>query len=679
MKGKKLAGKIIILGVDGMDPALTKKYMDEGKLPNIKKFVERGAQREDLVMLGGQPTITPPMWTTLATGAHPITHGITDFWNQGEDLDALVYNLDSTMCKAEQLWNVFAEAGRKTLVWHWPGSSWPPSSESPNLHVVDGVVPGGVNQSVASIDNEKMVVASTGFESVLYQPKATSNETGAGCIITKLEMEEKVVADGEGNAMDIVLSGSKVVRNVILSHEDGECALEEAVFDIINCPIKEPVGWGSCPAGAKEFTVITSGGLVRRPSLILKNERNEYDRVAIYKSKKDKEPLVVVNKDEITQPVVDDIKVEENTLQGSRQYKLLELNPDGTKLRLWMDTAMDINNDTVWHPKSLLKDVIENAGYIPSIADGSNGGDPQWINEIVIPWWEKYTAWQARVLNYLIKEKDYDVIFSHIHNVDIMGHAFWYLAKARAELNNDETFFQSAIEAAYLDTDKYLGEFLHLLDKGWTVLITSDHGLLVSDEHAPLLGDAFGVNVRVMEELGFTTIKKDENGKDLKQIDWEKTTAIAPRGNSIYINLKGRDKHGIVDPADKEEVERKVIDALYNYRDLATGRRIVALALRNKDAAVLGVGGPGFGDIIYWLEEGFNRVHGDSLPTYNGYLGSSVSPIFIAAGKGLKQGYKTDRIIREVDFAPTVAVLGGVRMPSQCEGAPVYQILDQEM
>ncbi|MBO5115583.1 MAG: alkaline phosphatase family protein, partial [Peptococcaceae bacterium] len=132
--------KILVLGVDGLEPRLCKKLMDEGKLPNIKKYVELGACREDLVMLGAMPTITPPLWTTLATGAYPETHGVTCFWNQSKDsLDEIVYAFDSLTCKAEQLWNVFAENGKKTLVWHWPGASWPPSSDSENLYVVDGV------------------------------------------------------------------------------------------------------------------------------------------------------------------------------------------------------------------------------------------------------------------------------------------------------------------------------------------------------------------------------------------------------------------------------------------------------------------------------------------------------------------------------------------------------------
>ena len=121
LRNKGLSEKVLLLGVDGMDPRFTKRLVDEGKLPNVKKLIERGACRDDLVLLGANPTITPPMWTTLATGAYPGTHEITCYWRQSpESLDAVVYNMDSRNCKAEQMWNVTTEAGKKTLVWHWP-------------------------------------------------------------------------------------------------------------------------------------------------------------------------------------------------------------------------------------------------------------------------------------------------------------------------------------------------------------------------------------------------------------------------------------------------------------------------------------------------------------------------------------------------------------------------------
>lgn len=135
-----------------------------------------------------------------------------------------------------------------------------------------------------------------------------------------------------------------------------------------------------------------------------------------------------------------------------------------------------------------------------------------------------------------------------------------------------------------------------------------------------------------------------------------------------------------MDPKDKYELEEQIITDLYNYR--YNGKRCIALAMRQQDAALLGLkskdGDSSIGDIVYWLTEGFNRVHGDSLSTYVGLADTSESPIFVIGGRGVKQDFYTDRVIREVDVAPTMAVLAGVRMPAQCEGAPVYQIIDLE-
>ena len=119
LRSKGLTEKLIVLGIDGMDPRFSKAMIDEGKMPNLKKLVEMGAARADLALMGAMPTITPPMWATLATGAYPMTHGIIDYNIRVEkDLDITMEAFLSPFCKAEQLWNVTAEAGKKTLVFH---------------------------------------------------------------------------------------------------------------------------------------------------------------------------------------------------------------------------------------------------------------------------------------------------------------------------------------------------------------------------------------------------------------------------------------------------------------------------------------------------------------------------------------------------------------------------------
>ena len=674
MQRKAAGQKVLILGVDGMDPSLTSKFVNEGKMPNTKKIIEMGAQRKDLVLLGGVPTITPPLWTTLSTGAYPNTHGITCFWLNNNDVPSkLIYALNSTLCKAEPLWNVTAESGKKTLVWHWPGSSWPPTSDSPNLHVVDGASPAQINQAGLQCDSEKVAVAATSMEKVIYQPRPKI-ESGAGCILTD-------VNDHVGEVWsDQMMGGAQYMENLILDFHDGEEANDYYHPDLINSPLKEAAGWAAAPEGAKEFTIITSTGLVRRPALLLKNSQGIYDKVAIYKSKKESEPLVTLKEGE-SPMVIDDVKVGEETFQASRYYKVFEIAPDGSSVRVYMSNALKINIPAFFHPQSLYQDVIDHVGHVPSIT--SSGYTSELIEKGILPSWTNYIQWQTDAMNHVIEKHDYDVVFSHLHNIDLCGHQFWHWLIDRKKWLDVENWtkgdqYFGYVERVYEDTDKYFGGFMHLLDEGWTIIITSDHGLLCSEEHSPLLGDAFGCNIRVMEELGYTVLKKDADGKDLKKIDWEKTKAVAPRGSHIYINLKGRYPNGSVDPKDKEALETEIISALYNYRDPETGRRVVSHALRNRDAALIGMSGPECGDIIYFIEQGFNRLHGDATSTMTGTRGTSVSPIFIAAGKGIKKGFTTDRVIRQVDVAPTIAVLAGVRMPAQCEGAPIYQILEEE-
>ena len=95
MKREALAKKILVLGIDGMDPRLTRRFVDEGAMPNTAQFLQRGASRQDLAMLGAHPTVTPPMWTTLACGCYANVHGITGFYRCGDDIDLIDYNLDS--------------------------------------------------------------------------------------------------------------------------------------------------------------------------------------------------------------------------------------------------------------------------------------------------------------------------------------------------------------------------------------------------------------------------------------------------------------------------------------------------------------------------------------------------------------------------------------------------------
>lgn len=666
--------KVLLLGIDGLDPHFMKACMDEGLMPNTEKFLAKGAANIDYEMIGGQPTVTPPMWTTLATGASPRVHGITGYYRHNEkEKDVVEYNFDSQLCHAEQLWNVTAEAGLKTLVWHWPGSAWPPSSDSENLYVVDGTQPGGVNVGTAQVEGDLLLVASPRVEQVSFREKAAS-DAEVPCFITGMEVEEN---EGKDTMLSRIVSKSN--RRITLRPEDNVIDLSETPMDMVSAPIREASGWANAPEGALETTLLLSNGLIRRPILILKNAEGKYDHIAIYKNKKAEEPIVTLEKDVFVQDVIDDAYRKEEKIQVNRSMRVLELAEDGSSLRMWVSASMDINDDTVWSPKSLLKTVTENVGY-PQPVCLAGGSNETLIRKCMRASWDHAGQWNADVIKYMALQEGFDVIFSHFHNVDMQGHMLVQYLKKGSKLEPDVLL--QLFKEVYIQTDNYIGEFLDLVDEGWTIMIVSDHGQTTPEhatkEHVPAAYRLIsgGVNASDMRTLGYTVLKKDENGNDIPEIDWSKTTAVSSAACHIFLNIKGRDPEGIVDPADQFELEEKIMTDLYSLRDEKTGHRIISLALRNKDAALLGEGGPESGDIIYYIAEGYTADHMDSLSTIDGVLNTSVRSVFMGAGPGIKKNCLTERMIKHVDVTPTAAVLLGVRMPAQCEGAPIYQILD---
>jgi len=68
--------KLIILGIDGMDPQLLRKYMAEGRMPNFASLAKKGSFRELTTSI---PPQSPVAWSNLITGMNAGGHGIFDF------------------------------------------------------------------------------------------------------------------------------------------------------------------------------------------------------------------------------------------------------------------------------------------------------------------------------------------------------------------------------------------------------------------------------------------------------------------------------------------------------------------------------------------------------------------------------------------------------------------------
>ena len=113
-------GRIVVLGLDGMDPQTVDLLMAEGKMPNFSRLRQEGAYAR---LESSKPILSPIIWTTIATGKTPDQHGIGHFTavneKTGEQLP-----VTSQMRKVKALWNIFSDAGRRVVVVGW-WATWP--------------------------------------------------------------------------------------------------------------------------------------------------------------------------------------------------------------------------------------------------------------------------------------------------------------------------------------------------------------------------------------------------------------------------------------------------------------------------------------------------------------------------------------------------------------------------
>ncbi|RPH89789.1 MAG: nucleotide pyrophosphatase, partial [Calditrichaeota bacterium] len=68
--------KVIILGLDGLEPGLCDQFMSQGLMPNLLQMKHQGSYSKLATTF---PALSPVAWSTFATGVNPARHNIYDF------------------------------------------------------------------------------------------------------------------------------------------------------------------------------------------------------------------------------------------------------------------------------------------------------------------------------------------------------------------------------------------------------------------------------------------------------------------------------------------------------------------------------------------------------------------------------------------------------------------------
>ncbi|OMF87392.1 alkaline phosphatase family protein [Paenibacillus sp. FSL R7-0273] len=661
MAGSKgTAKKVMLLGLDGADPSVIRRYVAEGKLPNFRRAIEAGAAAGDLGMQSVLPAITPPNWASIATGAYPATHGITCFWNHtlGNELDVLDYGFDSGLLKAETIWEAYARAGKKSIIFNYP-TSWPPQVQ--DAIYVDGT---SIYTNLRGyIDYEKLYEGRAGDFELIEIPHVVDN-TGANCRFEGEETTQKAELSKE------TYEGYGYTQpGLVTTTQDGELSADTPTADQILTPVKAAEGWSTAPADAKEFPVPVNNGQARRWGLLTADDGVTYNRIAIYASKTAEVPLGEAVSGEWSGWIYDSYIIGGASIPVAYKIRVLELDPAGGSFKFYSSYVLDLKTGKYFHPQQIGEELYSKVGPMLQPSNYSRL-NPQ-ADQVLLESIGEMYSWHVDAINYLLDGNEWDLFYTHMHGIDMFNH--FYLDHTLPAASPDYQRYEEIIYKIYEISDRFIGALLDRLDGDTAVFIVSDHAGVAKNPETdhPLIGDMWGINVGIMGELGYTRLQDNGGGPE---IDWSNTVAVAQRATFIYLNLKGRDPQGIVDPADYDKTVQKIIDDLYSYRDPKTGRRVISFALNRNDMELVGLGGENSGDIFYILEPDFTRCHGNGLSNHT-LQGYSMQALFIALGAGVKGGEVIGRKVKVVDIVPTICHLAGAPVPKDAEGGILYQIL----
>lgn len=125
-KSKHLSGrKIVILGIDGMDPNIVQEEMDKGALPHLSALKKQGFYSPLETTI---PPQSPVAWASFATGTGPEKHGLYDFIIRNPknyQLDLVWTDTVSSPIHTQSFWQKTENQALETTVLFLP-NTFPP-------------------------------------------------------------------------------------------------------------------------------------------------------------------------------------------------------------------------------------------------------------------------------------------------------------------------------------------------------------------------------------------------------------------------------------------------------------------------------------------------------------------------------------------------------------------------
>lgn len=530
-------GRVIILGIDGLDPALLDRFVDEGACPNFKEFIGRGDYRR---LQTTMPPLSPVAWSTFITGMDPGGHRVFDFIHREADsmmpemsmsrVEGAENNLEigswvlplgsgsvELLRKGEAFWQILEANGVPTTIYKIP-ANFPPA-ESPG-------------KALSGMGTPDLLGTPGTFSFYTDDPVWTLAEPSGGQVFAVEVLDDKVSARLKGPANSFRLEYDEKRRK----NQSPDLWVDfEAHLDYRQKGAKFEVQ-------GREF-------------VLMEGEWSDWVRV-----------------DFTAVPYV-------ASMSGICRFYLQEMSPD---FRLYV-SPLQINPEDpalpISTPESWAAELQKDLGYFytqelpedtKALSAGIFNGREFWEQSQFV-----YRE-QRRALDQLLSNYRDGLLFFYFSSVDQGSHMLWQFMDEKHPLYREDPVLKNAIRTIYSEMDEALGRVLQEVDDQTTLIVMSDHGF------SPFYRQV-NLNSWLLEK-GYVKLKDPAlqgTAPLFMNVDWSATTAYALGLNGIYVNLAGREPNGVVSPGpEREELLDRLEKDLYEMVDPKSGEKAVTLAVR---------------------------------------------------------------------------------------------------
>jgi predicted AlkP superfamily phosphohydrolase/phosphomutase len=622
--GKAQVKRVVIVGFDGMDPELANRFMSEGKLPNLTRLRDNGTFRSLRTTF---PAISPVAWSTFQTGVNPGKHNIYDFL--ARDLKNYLPYLSSAQISEPKrhlrIGKYSVPLGkpeikglrRGTPFWHWLGKA-------------------GV------------------FCSVIRVPVTFPPEKFPGVLLSGMCVPD--------------LKGSQGTFCFCTTRASGGEFREGGV----RIPIeRNGTGFHSYIPGPEN--PLGTGSELRSNFKLLPDMKRGQARIEI-----DSETFTI-KVGQYSEWIPLKFKAGMGfTARGICRFYLKEISPE-------VEVYVTPVNIDPGRPDLPISHPVTYSIYLAKLfgpyATLGLAEDTWALNEEVLDD-QAFLAQcygnhedRERMFFDALEKTPQGLCACVFDTTDRVQHMFWrYLDKDHPAVRDvPQGQKPRVIQELYDRVDSLIGRVLQQIDDQTLLLVISDHGFKSFNR-------CMNLNAW-LHQNGYLVLKegKSESGDWFEDVDWSRTRAYTLGLNGLYMNVKGREREGIVQAgAESEALKEELRSKLDGLVDPGSGK-VGITGMFDCDAVYAGPYVDNAPDLIVGYGEGF-RASWDSV------MGKVTTAIFednLKAWSGdhcvdprLVPGvlFSNRKIAIEkpaiVDVAPTVMKLFGLELPSYLDGKP---------